>query len=112
MKNVKIYHVKDENGDTVSTVATMIMPDTDGSGVKGLQVGFAFVSPKDKFERKMGRMVALDRMVSDQKSYTTTFSGHSSSDIAKIWPAVNKPSFLQNTEMSNDQNNGLVVQYV
>ena len=108
MKNVKIYHVKDENGDTVSTVATMIMPDNRAK----LQVGFAFVSPKDKFERKMGRMVALDRMVNDQKSYTTTFSGHSSTDIQKIWPDVEKPSFLQNTYMFNSQESGLVVKYV
>lgn len=93
---LKVFHVRDElYSKAVVTIATKISPDYPNT----IKVGFAFCSPKDQFNRKIGRKIAIGRMESfgsNVYSYDTFFGGHSADSIVKLWPSVRKPSYLQN----------------
>jgi len=54
-----------------------------------LKIAFAFCSPKDQFNRKIGRKIALGRLTCDRSSFITDFTGHSSNDICKIFNEYN-----------------------
>jgi hypothetical protein len=96
---IKVFHIKDED-KAVVTVATMVVPSTGRTGKPIVHIGFAFCNTKkDSFCRKQGRMLALDRMANTQSSYKTRWSGHSSTDVAMVWPNVMKPTFLQKRDL-------------
>jgi hypothetical protein len=64
-----------------------------------MDVGFAFCSKKDRFNRKVGRDIAFSRLDKPHNQHIITdFSGNSAMDVKRIWEAVDKPSSWKNVK--------------
>lgn len=107
MNQIKLYHVKadDRIGGGVVTFATRVNEKCSDM----LEVGVAFASPKDRFERKKGNQIAIGRMTHPRSKIVTTFSGHSADDITCLWNMnmIEKPLLWQNRIMTNIKEFGL-----
>jgi hypothetical protein len=106
MNQAKFYHVKaDASIGGVVTFATRVRENDSHL----LDVGVAFASPKDRFERQKGCQIAFGRMIHPRSKIVTTFSGHSADDITKLWNEglIEKPTLWQNRTLINIEQNGL-----
>ena len=103
MRNpIKFFYVRKENGsgkEGVATIATLIVSDGDESIVR---IGASFCSPKDQFNKRIGRAMALERMAKDETAIVATFEGHSSESVAKVWGVMDKPEYWRNTQLASD----------
>lgn len=107
MNQVKFYHVRADTriGGGVATFATRVREDHP----EMLDIGVAFASPKDQFQRQKGCQIAFGRMVHPRSKIVTTFSGHSADDITKLWNEgmIEKPMLWQDRVMTNIEQCGL-----
>jgi hypothetical protein len=123
MKNtLKFYHVRRESKKIgkaghcgVMTVATQVKGEN-------VDLGFAFCSPNDNFEKALGRKIATGQLL--KKPVTTQFTGNSANDIVFMWnqPIMHElyrwkngkqipyvPQIWRHSKMANIEQTGLTV---
>jgi len=91
------------NKTGVATIASMVRSDNQ------VQIGVSFCSPRDRFDKRLGRAFALEKMAKIETSVVSNFTGHSSDTIANVWDVIEKPSFWKNTKIVNVPEVGLTV---
>ena len=97
---IKYFHIRHRDKQNL---AISIATEVHGNEV---YIAFAFCSTKDNFCRRTGREMALEKLASNDY-YTAQFSGHSADDIARVWPAVEKPHAWDNCILVSSPETGL-----
>jgi len=60
--NARFYYIRDERRNPIATIASILY--TDNMGVTHKSFGASVCHPNDKFDKKVGRSIALHRAMS------------------------------------------------